>query len=1050
MPRTLYQDKVVNTKNVNMIVSAGAGSGKTSTLTDRIIGIIKDGTSINNLLVLTFTNAASNEMKERIRRALVKEKMFDELTYLDSSYICTFDSFALSIVKKYYYVLGIDKHVDICEASFIKAKILELARETLDEEYEKGSELILKLLKDFCVKDDNVLLNAIISINNELDKCVDKEDILNNYQYLYNKDDAIKNPIMESKLDYLKSMYNVLVHDKLSEVIEYLKLLWHESDESIGDCIQDIINNLNSCITYEDIYESINNIKIPRANKNCSEDFKEVRKKYSDVLKKFKSYLVYENFSSFDSDYYQMIDTSSPIIYLTNKLHYKIKEYKEKNKLYTFYDIAMMAIRLLENNKDIREELKYKFKEIMIDEYQDTSDIQEVLISLISNNNVCVVGDIKQSIYKFRNANPSIFKEKYDSYGNDSESVRIDLLDNFRSREEVLEDINFIFDRIMTDRAGKADYKKEHRMVYGNKLYDKYKASQDYHIDVLNYKNLFDKNKKFYSKAELEAFIIANDIKEKIESNYKVFDTKDINTGLRSCKFSDFCILMPSSTNFSLYKKVFEYFKIPLTVFKNESLIDGDEIYTLKNLLMFINSIYNSTFDEKRVETKYQYLSIARSFLIEENDDVSYDVLEKSNIKDTLIYKLSYDIACKLDYISISEFIETVLDTFDFVFKFNKKDGIMKMIIEAEFLINLSNSLSNASLNIDSFIKYLNDVLENNIKIEFAMNDYSSESDSVKMMTVHKSKGLEFQVVYLASNYSKYNERDTSNNFVFDKDLGFISPIIKNGLYNTFAKKLYKHFSILEERSEKIRLFYVEMTRAKEKLILVDYIEDDKLKDGFNSDFDILSMTSFSKLMSGVYSSMFDKIKNCDNITLTKDYLYNKKANSLSENSKIKMIEFNIDKGNLEEDVHFSKRDYKLIDKDTSIRMDFGNKIHEIMESINLKDLNNIEYINSLDIENYYKNKIIKFLKNPILKDINKASIYKEYKFYENNSLGIIDLMIEYDDHIDIIDYKLKGIDDEAYRKQLSLYKKHIENKTNKLVNTYLYSIIDESLLKLV
>ena len=219
---------------------------------------------------------------------------------------------------------------------------------------------------------------------------------------------------------------------------------------------------------------------------------------------------------------------------------------------------------------------------------------------------------------------------------------------------------------------------------------------------------------------------------------------------------------MPVSTNFNIFKKIFEYCGIPLAVLKKDSLIEGDEILTLKNLFLFINSIYKNEFDENSIESKYQYLSIARSFLYEENDEISFDILENNKIKETEIYKKSYEIAKKLNVISIAEFTDLVIKDFDIIKKFNKKGGVSKMLVESEYLVKLSNSLINANIGIEGFVSYLNDVLESKLKIEFDSNDYATAGNAVKMMNIHKSKGLEFQVCYLASNYSKYNEKDNS------------------------------------------------------------------------------------------------------------------------------------------------------------------------------------------------------------------------------------------------------------------------------------------------
>ena len=417
----------------------------------------------------------------------------------------------------------------------------------------------------------------------------------------------------------------------------------------------------------------------------------------------------------------------------------------------------------------------------------------------------------------------------------------------------------------------------------------------NYHVDVIDYYNIKEKYGITYSNAEIEAFVIANDIKKKIENKFQIFNFKKESEGLRDAKYSDFCILMPVTTSFDVYKRIFEYLGIPVTILKNESLVNGDEILTLKNLCLFIKSIYKNEFDNNSVNTKHQYLSIARSFLIEESDQKCFDIINDNKINETEIYVKASKIASKLDVISITEFIDMLMEEFDFVFKYNKQGGIQKMLVESEYLHKLSNALSKANMDIEGFVAYLNDVIENKIKIEVTSDDYNPELNAVKMMGMHKSKGLEFQVCYLASNYSCYNEKDNKDRFVFNNDLGLISPIFKYGVKNTFLKDVYNHVTKTEGRAEKIRLFYVGATRAKEKLIIVDSIDQGKLSEGFDNDYSILKVNSFSKLLHGMYYKMSDRIikLNKSDIKLTKDY-YNVKDNMIlnKEYKKLEVDEY--------------------------------------------------------------------------------------------------------------------------------------------------------------
>ena len=214
------------------------------------------------------------------------------------------------------------------------------------------------------------------------------------------------------------------------------------------------------------------------------------------------------------------------IIEILKEFDEKLTKWKKEEEIFNFNDISRMAIKVVDENPDIKNELVRSFNEILVDEYQDTSDTQEKFISLISNNNVYMVGDIKQSIYRFRNANPYIFKNKYDSYRDTDLGIKIDLLKNFRSRKEVLENINLLFDLFMDDRIGGANYKESHRMVFGNSSYiQEGLTEQNYDFELITYNKDELGN---LTKDEEEAFIIGNDILKKMNEKFQVFDKDEL------------------------------------------------------------------------------------------------------------------------------------------------------------------------------------------------------------------------------------------------------------------------------------------------------------------------------------------------------------------------------------------------------------------------------------------------------------------------------------------------------------------------------------------
>ena len=261
---------------------------------------------------------------------------------------------------------------------------------------------------------------------------------------------------------------------------------------------------------YDDIKLNIE-VKLPIA-KGVSDTTKEYKDKISNTIKEIKKLVIYDNYDSIKSGILKTKDYVEEIIMIIKELDKRVSEYKSKYNYFEYGDISSYAIELVKNNTEIREEIKNNLNEIMIDEYQDTNDVQEEFIAYISNNNVYMVGDIKQSIYRFRNANPYIFKNKYDSYSKNINGIKIDLNKNFRSREEVINNINLMFDRIMNDTIGGASYKASHRMVYGNPMYQ---GDGDNGVNN-NFEVYSYLNDTIFKKDEVEAFIIASDIKNKI------------------------------------------------------------------------------------------------------------------------------------------------------------------------------------------------------------------------------------------------------------------------------------------------------------------------------------------------------------------------------------------------------------------------------------------------------------------------------------------------------------------------------------------------------
>ena len=1035
MPKwTKEQEEAIVKSGSNIIVSAGAGSGKTAVLSERVINKIQNGIHVNELLILTFTRAAADEMKDRIRKKIGKIPEFkDELTLLSIAYITTFDSFALSVVKKYHYLLNISSNIAITDESIVKLEQKKILDNIFEELYKEKNENFINLIKKYCIKNDKSLKSNILSLCNKISDYIDRDEFIDN---------VINNFYEEENVNNLLTKYKEFINDKKKAIMLELDNMNMYFDYDYCMSLQNsCLGILKANIDELHLYESI---KLPSAPRGSEEEAKEVKANLKKLVDDLISYGNYGTLEDIKNDILSSKETVITILEIVKSYLNEVEKYKKENNIYTFSDISRLSIKILKENESVRNELKYSFKEIMIDEYQDTNDVQDIFISMIANNNVYMVGDIKQSIYRFRGSNPNIFKEKYSNYSKNIGGYKIDLIKNFRSRYEVLDNINKVFDLIMDSSLGSAEYRETHEMVYGNTAYDSEKINDfNYDFEVLEYMN--NKKETGFDNSEVEIFMIAKDIKDKMKNKLKVFDKE--TSKLRDATYNDFVIILDRSKYFDSFKKIFEYLDIPLTILKDGKLNASTDIYLIKNIVDLIIHINDNNLNE---DFKYDFVSIARSFLYEYTDENIFDIINSKNYKETTIYK-DFSSIENINIKTSNEIFNDILDITDFYNKLYKIGDYENTNVRLETISKLSSSLSNLGLSIIDFRDYLNDIIENNEDIKYTT--FSSNSDSVKILTIHKSKGLEYPVCYFADLDHEFNTSELKDKFICDKNYGLIVPSNMEDITTSVIKELYKKDFIKEEISEKIRLFYVALTRAREKMIIVlPEKETKKLEKNENGVIEEIRRLSFSKLsdfMYGVkdYLDKYFKTIDITKLGLTKDYQYNKTIN-IKDNTNIKddinVEEINI-KNDIAEEKHFSKETNVLSTKEEIKMMKYGTRIHEYLELIDYKNPNL-----SLIKDTFIKDKIEKFLNNDLLKNIKDSNIYHEYEFYYEkdniNYHGIIDLMLEYDEHIDIIDFKLKSITDDNYKSQLYGYKNYIENITNKKVNTYLYSILNEKI----
>ena len=1028
MPKwTNEQQLAIKHEGENIIVSAGAGSGKTAVLSERVLRKLKSGVGIKQLLILTFTKAAAAEMRERIRANIKKNPdLASQLLELDGAYITTFDSYSLSLVKKYHYLLNVSKNIQIGEASVFTIRENEFLDEILLRRYENPTSDFTKLIYDFCTKDDDSLKKSILKINHALDLRYDKVEYLTSYIDTFYQPDTIESycHLYVSKLFSLQ--------EEMQNIIESLCPLL---EEKVSEKVHSFYRKFLDSKTYDEMVGSLDE-RAPQTPRNSEDDVKAYFAKLSELRKRAKDYLVYPSYQEMKDAIWATEGYAKEIVSILLELDQKMMELKHEEDTYDFTDISKMAIQLLLDHPDIKEKVKQSFQEIMIDEYQDTSDLQETFISLIANHNVYMVGDIKQSIYRFRNANPYIFKEKYENYQKGIDGFKIDLNKNFRSRKEVLDNVNLMFDLLMDSVVGGANYKASHRMVFGNTSYEEQgKSDTSHQMEVYRYD--YDKSSE-YSKEEIEAFWIAQDIKKKIESGYLVYNFKEENAKPRPCKYQDFVIMLDRSTNFGLYKKIFTYFGIPLAVKKDESIKSTTDLLLFSNILTFIFKIYHHEYDTMYYHT---YASIARSFLFSLSDQEIFQTITGKRITESSIYQLAEPIAKALDGLSTTELLDRILTAFSYYEKLLCVGDIDSALARIDNLKRIAKGFESIGMTPSMFQEYLVELTEND-QLDLKYKVSEDASNAVQIMTIHASKGLEFPICYFASLDVKFNMRDMNDRFLYDNKTGIITPYFKEGIGDTILKSLYKERYTMEEVSEKIRLFYVAVTRAKEKMIFVlPSREWDK-----GTDYDSkVSWSSLADMLDSIRDVLSPYTLSIDlkEIPLTHAYHTLTKKEYPTSFSHYVEEEISIPVKPIGQE-RFSKTTSHILSKQELRAMKFGEHMHEVFESID------ILHPNLEKLSKFEKEKVTLFLKHDIVRNAPQA-VYQEYEFMTEldgkMQHGIIDLLLQYENRYVIIDYKLKEVTDEAYRKQLDGYKKYIYQKTGKPVEAYLYSILDDRMV---
>ncbi len=929
------------------------GSGKTAVLVERIINkIINENIDIDKLLVVTFTNAAASEMRERILDSIYKkieetpenENLQRQIILLNKASICTIDSFCLDIIKNNFYKIDISPNFRIGDSAEIELLKQEVLEELFEEKYEKEDSEFIELIQTYTTYRDDMPL---------------KELILKIYQYI--QSDPFPKKWLRNKIEMF-NLQNDLEKDFAKTI--WGEILLEELNEEIIDSIVSLENIKKDLSKYKELdkfYKTIQNdieqLKILQDNldswdkaynitketlfvkwpvdRKITLETKEKSKNARDYIKKkintkINKILLFTS-NEANQDIYNMYNILTKLENLILEFDKRFIEAKKEKNIVDFSDIEHLALNILVEEKDgkiiktdVAKMYEEKFQEIAIDEYQDSNLIQEYILTSISNgSNIFSVGDVKQSIYKFRQARPELFLDKYNNYKlkqdkKESEDLKIQLFKNFRSRKNILDFTNIIFENIMSINLGDIDYRKQEYLNLGAN-YETSKEDLKTEINIIdifedekenkeeiNEENTNDiENEERLENTELEAKFVAKRIKELINNKFQVYDLK--KQKFRDINYKDIVILLRSTKNVaSVYERELNDLEIPVYSDTSSEYLDSIEIQTIISLLKIIDnplqdiplvtvmrsSIGNFTDDDLvqiRLTDKYDDFYTA---LLKAKINVGEELKEKI---DKFLQNLSMW-RKEQEYLSLDELIWKIYsDTSYYNYVGLMPNGSIRQA-NLKMLFERAKQYETASFKgLFNFIKFIE-------KLHISNNDLTSaktigeNENVVRIMSIHKSKGLEFPVVFLCNTNKKFNLMDLNNDILLDQDIGIGAKYInyeRKIEYDTLSKSAIRNKLLKSTLSEEMRILYVALTRAKEKIIITGISknyekETDKMKELVNQykivdskiNYILLKKyTSYIDWIKLVYLYNIDKIKEYTklNIYNKKDILYNKK-----------------------------------------------------------------------------------------------------------------------------------------------------------------------------
>lgn len=880
---TAEQQKVIDLRNRNILVSAAAGSGKTAVLVERIITMLTDEEhpiDVDQLLIVTFTEAAAAEMKERIRDAIEKkleehpgnEHLSRQETLIHSAQITTIHSFCLSVIRDHFHAIDIDPGFRVGEEGELKLLKHDVLSDLLEEQYQKKEQRFLDFVAAYGDgKSDKKIEDLILKIfeysrsypipNEWLKRCVDAYRI-----------ESFKDLVESDYGKYLCMNVEYYLDDALSLLDQGLELCKKEDGpkayQDTLECDKKLIEKIKMAENLEDMADVLENLSWGKLKANRSKTVSEekvkrvktIREEAKNLIDDLAEQYFYQSIDATIEDIKSCLPAVEELTFLVREFAKAFEEKKRSQNMIDFSDMEQYALRILTEERDgklmpssVAKEYQEQYVEIMIDEYQDSNLIQEAILTSVSTvesgkYNVFMVGDVKQSIYRFRLSRPELFMDKFNTYTiEDSQTQRIDLHKNFRSRKEVLDSVNQLFFQLMASDLGGIDYDEQAALYVGASYPESDQLDNatevlviDNDVDSLAEVSSEDREgkhalrglKKLTDK-ELEARAVAVRIRELM----KTHQVTDKETGeLRAVRYSDIVILTRSTQGVTdVFSEILSREGIPTYTGSREGYFATQEIGIVLDYLRVLDNMrqdiplaavltspIGGVTEEELAWMKSKYLDVPFWKAV-----TSY--VEESTEEDAIVKCMKQIDAFRkiVPYTSIHELLWKILDETGYEDYVSAMPGGEQRKANLKMLVQKARTFESTSYKgLFHFVRYIEQLKKYNVDYGEA-NIEDEQSDTVRIMTIHKSKGLEFPIVFVVGMGKGMNFQDARSRVVLHPKLGIGLDVVdleRRTRCPSIIKKVIQSEETVDTLAEELRVLYVAYTRAKEKLIITGSI----------------------------------------------------------------------------------------------------------------------------------------------------------------------------------------------------------------------------------